>query len=300
MNQDEESHVMQGWRGVGRGRLLAVVGLLAGTLLSNPSFAYQETVVQDSGSVVGRVVLNGTPPPARIFHLVFSPNMAFCGKISDGAGNRLLREFQVSKDGGFEGVVVAVVGVEQGKPFTYAPELQIENCRISPLVMPVRNGRPLALINKDDITHDIQAYSMRDDFAIQMFNKPMIPSMHAEKTIRMRKGHYVFHTQCGVHDFMQSWGMAVGNPYFAITAADGTFTIPDLPPGQYDVIAWHAHLPVQSGTVVVPPNGRGEVRFAFDASDVDIPLHDQQQRYRLDTALDARPMPQPTIERQVQ
>ncbi|HET8760713.1 MAG TPA: carboxypeptidase regulatory-like domain-containing protein [Nitrospiria bacterium] len=291
---------MQGGRGAGNGRLLAVAGLLVGTLLANPSFAYQEIVVQDGGSVTGRVQLNGTPPPARIFHLVFSPNMAFCGKISDGAGNRLLREFRVAKDGAFEGVVVAVVGVEKGKRFDYTPTLDIENCRISPLIMPVRNGRPLKMINKDDITHDVQAYSMRDDFAIQMFNKPMIPNMRAEKTVRMRKGHYVFHTQCGVHDFMQSWGMAVGNPYFAVTAADGTFTIPDLPPGQYDVLAWHPHLPVQSAQVTVSAKDRAAVDFMFEAKDVDIPLHDLQERYRLDTALDARPMPEPTLERQVQ
>jgi hypothetical protein len=268
--------------------------------LSHPSFAYQEIAVRDGGSVTGRVQLSGPPPPARIFHLVFSPNMAFCGKISDGAGNRLLREFRVANDGAFEGVVVAVVGVEKGKRFDYAPALDIENCRISPLIMPVRNGQPLKMINKDDITHDVQAYSMRDDFAIQMFNKPMIPNMRAEKTVRMRKGHYVFHTQCGVHDFMQSWGMAVGNPYFAVTAADGTFTIPDLPPGQYDVIAWHPHLPVQATHVTVAANGRADADFVFDAKDVDIPLHDLQERYRLDTALDARPMPQPTLERQVQ
>jgi hypothetical protein len=52
--------------------------------------------------------------------------------------------------------------------------------------------------------------------------------------------------------------------------------------------------------VTVSAKGRATADFVFDAKDVAIPLHDQQQRYRLDTALDARPMPQPTIERQVQ
>ncbi|MFZ5862518.1 MAG: carboxypeptidase regulatory-like domain-containing protein [Nitrospirota bacterium] len=279
---------------------LGMLALCGASLSGSPALGYVETTVTDGGSVTGRVRLDGPPPPSRIFHLVFSPNMAFCGKVSDGAGNRLLREFRVGQDGGFEGVVVAVVGVEKGKAFTYMPELQIEHCRIAPFIMPVRNGHPLSMINKDDITHDIQAYSMREDFAIEMFNKPMIPNARAEKAIRMRKGHYVFHTQCGVHDFMQSWGIAVGNPYFAVTAADGTFSIPDLQPGQYDVIAWHPHLPVQSGRVTVSAQGKATVDFAFNAKDVAIPLHDQQQRYRLDTALDARPMPIPTVERQVQ
>jgi hypothetical protein len=189
--------------------------------------------------------------------------------------------------------------VDKGKAFDYAPELTIENCRIAPLIMPVRNGKTVSLVNKDDIAHDIQAYSMRDNFAIQMFNKPLVPEGSALKDIRMRKGHYIFRTQCGVHDYMQSWGIALGNPYFAVTASDGTFAIPDLPPGEYDVIAWHPHLPVQSARVVVSPKGQSSVDFAFDAGHVDIPQHDLQTGYRLQTALDARPMPEPTIERQV-
>jgi hypothetical protein len=280
--------------------VVTVAVLLIGAVFPGaPASGYVETTVTDGGSVMGRVRLDGTPPPSRIFHLVFSPNMAFCGKISDGAGNRLLKEFRVAQDGGLEGAVVAVVGVEKGKSFDYAPELTIENCRIAPLVTPIRNGRKVSLVNKDEIAHDIQAYSMRDDFAIQMFNKPLVPEGSALKDVRMRKGHYMFRTQCGVHDFMQSWGIAVGNPYFAVTASDGTFTIPDLPAGSYDVLAWHPHLPVQSSRVTVSATGRSSVDFAFDAKGVDIPAHDLQRGYRLQTALDARPMPEPTIERQV-
>lgn len=284
-----------------RGRVAAmgILALVGASLSVAPALGYVEATVTDGGAVTGRVRLDGPPPPSRIFHLVFSPNMAFCGKISDGAGNRLLKEFRVAQDGGFEGVVVAVVGVEKGQAFDYAPELTIEHCRVAPLIMPVRNGRKVSLVNKDTIAHDIQAYSMRDDFAIQMFNKPLVPEGRAEKDIRMRKGHYMFRTQCGVHDFMQSWGIAVGNPYFAMTAADGTFTIPDLPAGEYDVIAWHPHLPIQSSRVTVSAKGRSNVDFAFNAKDVDIPAHDLQYGYRLQTALDVRPMPEPTIERQV-
>ena len=277
----------------------ASIGVLLFLLVSVSSgLAYDEITVTGGGTVTGRVMLNGSPPPTRIFHLIFSPNTDFCGRISDGKGNRLLKEFQVDGDGGFQDVIVAIVGVERGKSFAYTPRLEINNCRISPFVMPVRNGQPLRIVNQDPIVHDLQAYTLKDDYTFAMFNKPMVPESDVLKEVLFRKGHYIFRTQCGVHDFMQSWGMAVGNPYFAVTDADGRYTIPDLPPGDYDVIAWHPHMKVRAGHITVAAGGTTTQNFQFNAAEVEIPLHDLQSSYRLDTALDAHPLSAPRVELQ--
>jgi hypothetical protein len=263
---------------------------VAGTLLlllgqAAPTLAYDEITVTGGGTVTGRVVLNGPPPPSRIFHLVFSPNIDFCSRISDGKGNRLLKEFEVSDNGGLRDAIVAVVGVERGKPFSYTPRLEINTCRISPFVMPVRNGRPMTIVNQDPVVHDVQAYTLKDDYTFAMFNKPMVPESIAVKEVRLRTGHYLFRAQCGVHDFMQSWGMAVGNPYFAVTDADGRYTIPDLPPGEYDIIAWHPLMKVRAGHITVTAGGTARQDFQFDATEVEIPLHDLEPHYRLQPAL---------------
>lgn len=284
-----------------RSRSLEIVVALFTLLVlfeGKEGWGYEESPVTEVGTLTGKVLLKGTPPPARIYHLIFSPNIDFCGKISDGKGNRLLKEFRTAPDGGLENVVVAVIGVERGKPFDYTPELTIENCRIGPFVTPVRNNHPVTLINKDSIAHDVQGYTLKDDYTFAMFNKPLTPEMIAAKEIRLRKGHYIFRTQCGVHDFMQTWGIAVGNPYFAVTGADGRFTIPDLPPGEYDVIAWHPHAKVRAGSVRIEPNGNAELDFTFDAAEIDIPLHDLQTQFRLDTALQPRHLAPPSVELQ--
>jgi len=282
-------------------RWIINAGLLVVFVFSNGSvgWGYEEMTVISGGTITGRVFLKGTPPPARIFHLIFSPNIDFCGKISDGNGNRLLKEFRVSKDGGFQDVVVAVVGVKRGKKFDYTPEIDVETCRISPFVVPIRNHHPISLVNKDPITHDIQGYTLQDDYTFAMFNKPMVADSTAVKQIVLRQGHYIFRTQCGVHDFMQSWGMAVGNPYFAVTGADGSFAIPDLPPGTYDVIAWHPYMKVQAHKITVPENGRIDLNFRFDALEVDVPLYNLQKEYRLQTALQSHRLPSPSTELQV-
>lgn len=282
-------------------RWVVLAGVLATFVLSDLSvgWGYEEITVTSGGTVTGRVFLKGPPPPARIFHLIFSPNIDFCGKISDGKGNRLLKEFRVSGDGEFQDVVVAVVGVKQGKKFDYTPELAVDTCRISPFVAPIRNHHPVNLVNKDPIAHDIQGYTLQDDYTFAMFNKPMVPESTAIKQIVLRQGHYIFRTQCGVHDFMQSWGMAVGNPYFTITGPDGGFTISDLPPGTYDVIAWHPYMKVQAQKVTVPANGRAALNFQFEASEVDVPLYNLQKEYRLETALQPHHLVSPSVELQV-
>jgi hypothetical protein len=268
-------------------RRFVLASLLAAFVFSycSVSWGYEETTVISGGTVTGRVFLKGPPPPVRIFHLIFSPNIDFCGRVSDGKGNRLLKEFRVSEEGGFQDVVVAVVGVKQGKKFDYTPTLALETCRISPFVTPIQNHHPITLVNKDPIAHDIQGYTLQNDYTFAMFNKPMVPESTALKQIVLRQGHYIFRTQCGVHDFMQSWGMAVGNPYFAVTGPDGGFTIPDLPPGTYDVIAWHPYMQVQSQKITVSANGSVSLNFQFAASEVNVPLYSLQKEYRLETAL---------------
>lgn len=274
------------------------IAILVLSLLS-PAWGYEEMVVTSGATLSGKVVLKGQAPPSRIFHLVFSPNIEFCSRISDGKGNRLLKEFRVAADGGFSDVVVAVVGVEKGKPFTLAPKIDIENCRILPFVTTVRNNYPISFVNKDTVSHDIQGYSLsKESYTFGMFNTPLIPKSTASTEVRLRRDHYLFRTQCGVHDFMQSWGMAVGNPYFAVTGADGSFEIPDIPSGEYDLIAWHPYMKISAQRIRVTENGKVNANFEMDAAGVDIPLYSRQKEYRLDTALKPEQIVSPSVELQ--
>ncbi len=261
--------------------------------------AYEVADVTLGGTLRGRVFLKGTPPPAKIYHLIFSPNIEFCSSISDGKGNRLLREFRASADGGFQDVVVAVVGVQAGKPFGFTPKIEIENCRISPFVTPVRNHHPISITSNDPVTHDIQAYTMRGEYTYAMFNKPAPEGTDVLKEVRLRKGHYIFRTQCGVHDYMQSWGIAVGNPYFSKTDNEGYFEITDIPPGTYFVIAWHPRMDIEARRITIRPGGQVVTTFEFDAKEVKIPIHDLQTTYRLDTALQPHHLVPPSVELQI-
>src|SRR5262249_19164889 len=52
----------------------------------------------------------------------------------------------------------------------------------------------------------------------------------------------VFVMQCGFHAYMESWGLAVENPYYSISDANGGVKIDRIPPRPYRVTVWHPFI----------------------------------------------------------
>ena len=53
--------------------------------------------------------------------------------------------------------------------------------------------------------------------------------------------------------------------YYAITKADGTFTLPNLPPGTYTVAAWQEMYGTTEQTVTIAPKQAATTSFVFKA-----------------------------------
>ena len=68
---------------------------------------------------------------------------------------------------------------------------------------------------------------------------------------------------CNRHDFMQNWLYVVDHPYFGITDQDGRFTLDQVPPGPYTLLAWHPILGEQRQEVQVLPDGELSLGFQF-------------------------------------
>jgi len=62
---------------------------------------------------------------------------------------------------------------------------------------------------------------------------------------------------------MQAYAGVVAHPFFAVTGADGTFTLKGLPPGTYTVEAWHERYGVQTATVTVAGTETKTSDFTF-------------------------------------
>ena len=70
------------------------------------------------------------------------------------------------------------------------------------------------------------------------FNFAM-PKVVKEKKTNFDKLEEPFYIKCDVHPWMKTWVGVFDHPYFATTDDNGNYKIENIPPGEYNVIAWH-------------------------------------------------------------
>jgi hypothetical protein len=248
--------------------------------------AYEEIDIKDGGSLTGRITLVGQVPKPKGYNLVTFPDPVYCGRISDGRGWRLLQSFQVRADRGFKDVVVLIEGVERGKPFSFqAPRIEAIDCSFKPFVTVVRDRHEVTVVNMDPVMHDIQAYETSELGPRVLFNVPLpMNPLHPREAslaaqyhrhlagepmrqvVNMTKSRRVFVMQCGFHAYMESWGLAVDHPYYALTGPDGRFEIKDVPPGTYKVVVWHPQIGgAKEYTVSIDPKGQATLNAEIQA-----------------------------------
>ena len=295
--------------------------VLASSLLSGipAAWAYEEIQVTDGGTISGKVTITAGKPIPKGFNLITFPDPVYCGRISTGTGWRILKEFEIAADGGLKDVVVWLTGVSAGKPFKFEPPtIEARDCRFLPYVTVVRDRADVTIMNMDPVMHDIQAYETSHLGPRVLFNKPLPMNPHHKRrvgaeshehlagqpiteTIHMTKGRKFFVMQCGFHAYMESWGIAVENPYHQVTGRDGSFSLTDVPPGDYTLVAWHPGVGTTiEKTVTVSATRSTAADFAFELPKGRRSAHEIEEnpRFGLD-ALGKLVEIKPTLELQV-
>jgi len=244
-------------------RVIVLSVFLSGSIVA---WAYEETTVSNGGTVTGTVQFSGELPLPMSFELRRYPNPVYCGALSDGSGYRLLREVAVGTQQGLKDVIVTVEGIEKGKPFGFTEtKLETNICQFIPFVSVMREHHPLTVINLDPVSHDLQIYERDREHVFIMFHRPALIKSGTSDIIRFTGNRRDVIMQCGMHPFMQGHGLAVENPYYAITGLEGTFTIKDLPAGTHRIKAWHPILGEKEQSVTVAANGTTSLGFSFEA-----------------------------------
>ena len=254
--------------------IIFITTLFSFISLSVESRAYQEIDVTNGGTVRGKVVLTGEMPHPRVYHLVLFPNIDMCAEIdTDDEMNRVLDDFKISEDGGLKDVVITLKHVEAGKPFNKKLILiDSEDCKFTPDVNAVRQGEEFKVNNIDAVMHNSQVYQAERGKIIQ--NLPVPPEEVTDGKVTFQKKFKIFQMICGMHEFMQTWGYRVQNPYYFITKLGGEFKIDNIPPGDYVLNAWHYLMKPQSQKISIAKNDAVGVNFEFDGNKVVRPLYE--------------------------
>lgn len=246
---------------------VACVSVLVTSGLPLAARAYEAITVTNGAAVSGKVSFTGSVPTPKTFELRRYYDREYCATLSDGKGHRLLKEVNVGQDGGLKDVVVVIEGVEKGKPFTFTDaEVEASLCQFLPFVTVVSDKRRVTVFNRDPVSHDIQGYAYDQSGVDIVLHRPALHVSGTTDMVQLVKGRKVFTMQCGMHPYMQNWGYAIDNPYYAVTGPNGAFTIGDLPVGTYRVKAWHPILGTQEREITVKPHEAVTLDFLFEAS----------------------------------
>jgi len=143
---------------------------------------------------------------------------------------------------------VVYVAAIPGKTFAPPKEhahMDQANLVFSPHVLPVLVGATVDFLNSDAVLHNV----FSPDACADKFNLGTWPKGQTRS--------YTFKKECAatllckVHPEMEAFVVAVPTPYFAVTKADGSYDIAQVPDGSYTVKVWHPKAKATQKAVTV-------------------------------------------------
>jgi hypothetical protein len=128
-----------------------------------------------------------------------------------------------------------------------------------PHVEAIQARQKLLVVNEDGTTHNIHPIPQNN----REWNKSQPPGMQPVEETFPRE-EIAIPIKCNIHPWMKSYVAVFKHPYFAVTAKDGSFSIRNLPPGSYTLMAWHEKLGTQIKKITVSASA-SNVDFSFKA-----------------------------------
>ncbi len=128
-----------------------------------------------------------------------------------------------------------------------------------PRVTVVTVGGSVEFPNQDSIFHNVFSVSGDNRFDLDLYKKPKSGS-------KVFDHPGVVRIYCNIHPQMSGFVLVRDNPFWARPAADGSFSIPDVPAGTWVLKGWHERSGESAQTVRVEEAGAVEAALTLDAS----------------------------------
>ena len=135
-----------------------------------------------------------------------------------------------------------------------------------PHVLPVMVGTTVEWPNEDPIFHNVYSKSDAASFDLGLYKKGDPPHRY---TFDKPGEVDVF---CSIHARMNCIVLVLENPYFSVSDARGHYSITNVPPGKYTLVAWQERLPKDIKVIEMP--GSGDVTgINFTLGPKNLPQH---------------------------
>jgi hypothetical protein len=188
----------------------------------------------------GRFVFDGTPPQRQPYNVTKDLELCTAG------GRAPLQETLVvdSASNGIQYVVVFLRNAsrvhESAQP-TQPTVFDQKLCVFLPHVVAAAVGQPVELKNSDPMGHNTKFGS---------FNQIIEAGKKIEYKAQ-QEAAMPLEVSCSIHPWMRGYFLPRKNGYFAVTAADGSFEIANLPAGEaLEFQAWHESAAGTGGSLV--------------------------------------------------
>lgn len=222
-----------------------------------------------AGDVTGKARLDGPRPEREPMEM---RTFSLTGRDSQdclkwhASEPALSEEEIVAEDGGIQNVFVYISdGVEEEDFETpeEAAHLNQKMCMFHPRVQGVMVGQDIDITNSDETSHNVRCFAKRNaEFNI---GQP-VPGTRTKSFRRAENG---IKFKCDIHRWMTAYLFVMEHPYFATTDETGSFTIKNLPEGEYTITGWHEVYEEVEAELKVGKDGAKDIELVFKPVDKD-------------------------------
>ena len=125
-----------------------------------------------------------------------------------------------------------------------------------PHVLAITTGTIVDFPNSDKFYHNVFSLSKTRPFDLGRY------ATGNSRPVRFDRPGIV-RVFCDIHSHMSAFILVFSHPFFALTDAEGRYSIDNVPPGTYGVVAWNEGTSSDPKTVTVPDRGLVELDFTL-------------------------------------
>lgn len=200
-----------------------------------------------NGTVTGKIVFDGKAPAVKPLAIKAEQAKGCCS--GDETVSNVDRSLVLDKKGGIQYAVITLeVEGEKRDVAELVTKLDQVKCRFEPHITVIPAGSSIAYANSDSVSHNVHTYAIKNE----SLNKAVPAGSELKQKLEKEEAVKV---ACDIHPWMTSYVYVTEANRWAVSGADGTFEIKDVPPGTYKLTIWHERLGKGKAEVTVAADG---------------------------------------------